>query len=328
MNSLEYCDTDNSGAFKEVDIYKHYVIKRAKNSDVDDNYISYSDGKDMDTFKDEDGNFHSSWLREHNEENGYNSDRADDDSCVEELVREFEFINKHKNIPIFVPILSGDDSEYVMPRVKTYDDYYRLMNEDKDDKDMFKKIKLALMVKINKAGGKKSPKNFNRRYDGLIRLGLTAGLNIETIVSDLYWFSFYSTSSSLLGDMHTGNIGVYKGHLVTFDAGQVSDSYDYCSKSGFRQSKDKENNLSATKEKLNSLIKIRQNEEYITLSKSIIKKEPITVISTRLNHEESFVPTRFEWHYSEYHGCTFEIYHGKKMYAISHYSNYKLKTLE
>lgn len=208
-----------SGAFKQVDIYKNYVVKQAKYED--DNYLSYTDARDMDEFYDEEDVFQENLVDIYNE-NRSGSDFCEEDS-YEELFIEYDFMNSHKHIPIFVPIIDGNHNSFTMPRAKTYSEIVgKCVDRDKESyKVRDKRIKIGVVRKLAKCGVKRNVSSLNRDLRNLIDLGIVGGLSDNRIIDDLFYFEFFDNFHSLMNDMHIANIGIYKGHLVTFDVGRI-----------------------------------------------------------------------------------------------------------
>lgn len=214
LYKLDYREVE-SGAFKNVRIYDNYVLKYAKNNDDNCYKMSYSEARYNSAYYDSENNFHYSWVET---EWGSNPETSD---CEAELSREFEYVSRKKHLPIIVPILSGDETEYVMPRAKTFDDF----ETDNIPNQVFsrrrKHIQILLMGKIQKTGAKISYEQMSSRFRSFIKLGIAAKMSDEKIASNLFWFFMEDVFHDLLADMHYRNIGVYHGNLVTFDMGQI-----------------------------------------------------------------------------------------------------------
>ena len=255
---------NSSGAFKSVLIFDRYVIKQVKDDCDSGSYykISESDARDNSYYYDEEGNFHYEWAT-------YERDMDDSPSYEEsmsELENEFDYINSKKHLSIFVPILDGTAERYIMPKVKTY---YDLL----DNKKYASRINSNKLLAYRSAKIKKIA--FNRfrdhriyfskndikyaRLRGIIELGIMAGMSDVRIAADVYWFILEDKKTGLLGDMHDGNIGVYRGHIVTFDAGQTH----YLGRShSMRKKYNLKRYSSSTKSDLNQTIELHNHEEY------------------------------------------------------------------
>lgn len=207
----------DSGAFKSVEIYDHYVRKMAKEEDNYSYKLSYSEAQEHSCYFDSNNEFHFSWVQTEYE-NGSGPSYGE---CTWELEKEFNYANRKKHLPIIVPILEGYDDCYVMPRAKTYQDFETDRIPQRVLKRREKEIKISLMARIQKAGGKILYEDVAFRVDSLIKLGIAAKLSNRRIVSNLYWFVVEDVYSNLLSDMHRHNIGIYHGNLVTFDMGQT-----------------------------------------------------------------------------------------------------------
>lgn len=218
--------TSSSGAFKIVDIYQNYVVKRAKNTEENGYHLSYSDARNQSQFFNEDGEFQEEWVDEYNYDHNYCSG-GDEHECYEELAKEFAFMNQFKHIPIFVPILWGDETEYAMARAKTFDDFDALKISDAEWKRKHKAVMIKLAAKFNRIGIKVSKSTVERyRLSSMVELGLRAKLSLDRIAEDLFWFVQFDATRELLGDMHNHNIGIYRGHIVTFDVGQAYSNHN------------------------------------------------------------------------------------------------------
>lgn len=219
-DSLVYSD---SGSFKCVEIYDHYVRKMALDGEEDNSYkMSYDTAKEQSCYYDEDNNFHYSWVNTEWE----NASGPSSDECYQELEREFEYAQRKKHLPIIVPIVEGNSECYVMPRAKTFNDMKAHSVNEKILKRRRKEITVSLMGRLQRVGGRVTYERMRFRVSNLIALGVAAGFSNEKIVSNLFWFFAENASHGLLRDMHCGNIGIYRRNLVTFDMGQIGDPWD------------------------------------------------------------------------------------------------------
>lgn len=214
---LTYVDTDN-GAFKEVRIYETYVVKSAKNEDY--NYLTYSNARYSSMFRDDEGEFHPSWVDNYND----NRTGRSEDENQEELENEFTFMKTFGHLPIITPILWGDAYEYAMPKVKIFDELDARPRNDRLKKDFHKKVLRQLTIRINRSGLKVSTHFISRncRTKNIIDTGYYGGLSVERTARDLFYFVYLDLMRDLGGDMHTGNLGIYRGHIVTFDTGRAN----------------------------------------------------------------------------------------------------------
>jgi hypothetical protein len=210
------CSHDyDSGAFKSVEIFEHFVRKSALDSEGERTKLSESEARYNSSFYDENNEFHYSWV-------GYHYGESVDNDCYTELEVEFEYVNKKKHLPIIVPIVEGDKECYVMPRAKLFNEFNPYSIADKVLKRRSKEIKISLIGRIQQVGGRATLQDLSYRVDNLIRLGIAAKLSNEKIISNLFWFVAEDASCSLLADMHNANIGIYRRNIVTFDTGQLS----------------------------------------------------------------------------------------------------------
>jgi hypothetical protein len=206
----------SSGSFKTVEIFEYFVRKTAQESE---SYkMGYTEAKEDSDFYDENGEFHYSWVQTQ-----YDEDGTSYEECAQEMEREFDYAMRKKHLPIIVPIVEGNSECYIMPRVKTYSEVEGKLN-NRVLKRRHKEITISLLARLRRARAK----TIYRQMDGfpienLIKLGILAKLSNEKIVSNLYWFMAENASNDLLRDMHTGNIGIYRRNLVTFDMGQICD---------------------------------------------------------------------------------------------------------
>ena len=221
INQNSYSLNTSGGAFKVVEIFEHYVKKMARDEEMETYKPTVSYAYNNLGFRDKDGKFHESWIRT---EYLNNSNYGSQEDCELEMYREFTFANRKKHLPIVTPILEGDEYCYVMPRVKTKDDLgldiYNFISKPYVQKRL-KKIKLAVVNKLNKIGIKINYRQFKYRTDNIAEFGIAAGLKDEKIINNLFWFVMEDFYSGIIGDMHFSNLGLYRGNIVALDMGQI-----------------------------------------------------------------------------------------------------------
>lgn len=220
----------SSGAFKTVEIYDTIVVKRPKGYDGDyreRSLLSYSEAQNDSRFFDEDGVFQSYLLQDYNADQ-YNSSVGCIDENELEMSNEFGFIKRYERFPIFTPIVWGDETHYAMKKAKTFEEVVfshpkkrRVLSSQREDNKL---IKYIIRKAYTEARSQKliSPQTYSQfRVKGIVNFGLSSGMPIHHIIRDVKTFLMFDENHNLLGDMHSGNIGIYKGHIVTFDVGRA-----------------------------------------------------------------------------------------------------------
>lgn len=263
INSLD----SESGAYKQVDIYENYVVKRQREEEY--SRASYSEAKDNSDYYDDNGDFHYSWV-----ESECNS--VSDEDSAREMEMEFEYAKRKSHLPIIAPILDGDQYEYVMPRVKTVEEVHRDLNNAIPDKYFEikeKRIKMSVLRKLNQSRVRITFKELDQRsrLSDMIRLAINAKLPEKNIIQDIYYFYMENIRYGILQDMHSSNYGIYKKHITAFDFGQRS----YRSRTLKTYIKDiKKSSKQDMQDKLDFL----SHEKYYLLSKYKREKTPLKVV--------------------------------------------------
>ena len=200
-----------SGAFKEVEVYDTFVIKRGKDAEL----IDYADAKYHETFYDSDGVFHDSWVDARNED----IECGSEDSNIE-LSNEYHFMRRYASrFPIFVPIIEGDEFEYSMRRACVYEDVV----DRSIDKDSKEKLRKHILKKAKTITASKGRRVNVSKYDvsKILDIAFAKKMPINRIVDNLVMFLMFDDSHNLLSDMHSGNVGWYRGRVATFDVGRA-----------------------------------------------------------------------------------------------------------
>lgn len=255
-----------SGAYKQVDIYENYVVKRQREEEY--SRASYSEAKDNSDYYDDNGDFHYSWV-----ESECNS--VCDEDSAREMEMEFEYAKRKSHLPIIAPILDGDQYEYVMPRVKTVGEVHRDLNNAIPDKYFEikeKRIKMSVLRKLNQSRVRITFKELDQRsrLSDMIRLAIDAKLPEKNIIQDIYYFYMENIRYGILQDMHSSNYGIYKKHITAFDFGQRS----YRSRTLKTYIKDiKKSSKEDIKQKLNLI----SHEKYYLLSKYKKEETPLKI---------------------------------------------------
>ena len=205
---MRYAD----GAFKEVEVYDTFVIKRAKGSEL----IDYADAQYQETFYDSDGVFHYSWVDARNDD----IESGSEDSNIE-LSNEYHFMRRYANrFPIFVPIIEGSEFEYSMRRADVYEDVVE-RGRDEDSKEKLRKHILKKAKTVAASRGRRV--NVRKcEVDTILDIALAKKMPIHRIIDNLVMFLMFDDSHNLLCDMHSGNVGWYRGRVATFDVGRAN----------------------------------------------------------------------------------------------------------
>ena len=234
------------GAFKEVEVYDTFVIKRGKGSEL----IDYVDAQNQETFYDSEGIFHYSWVDDRN---------GDIECCSEdsniELSNEYHFMRRYASrFPIFVPIIEGSEFEYSMRRACVYKDVV----DRSVDEDSKEKLRKHILKKAKTIAASKGRRVNVSKHDvsKILDIAFAKKMPIKHIVDNLVMFLMFDDSHNLLCDMHSGNVGWYRGRVATFDVGRA-DTHNRLSSRG-KQS-------TALNRKLGEKLRNGNNELYVKL---------------------------------------------------------------
>ncbi len=235
-----------SGAFKEVEVHDTFVIKRAKDSE----FIDYEDAQYQETFQDSEGVFHHSWVDARNDD----IEGGSEDSNIE-LSNEYHFMRRYASrFPIFVPVIEGSEFEYSMRRADVYEDIVE-RGRDEDNKE---KLREHIFKKAKTIAASKGRRVNVRKYevDKILDIALAKKMPIKRIIDNLVMFLMFDDSHNLLCDMHSGNVGWYRGRVATFDVGRADTHNRLSSKKG---------KSAAPHPKLRHKLENQDNEIYVKL---------------------------------------------------------------
>ena len=235
-----------SGAFKEVEVHDTFVIKRAKDSE----FIDYEDAQYQETFQDSEGVFHYSWVDARNDD----IEGGSEESNIE-LSNEYHFMRRYASrFPIFVPIIEGSEFEYSMRRACVYEDVV----DRSVDEDSKEKLRKHILKKAKTIAASKGRRVNVSKYDvsKILDIAFAKKMPINRIVDNLVMFLMFDDSHNLLSDMHSGNVGWYRGRVATFDVGRA-DTHNRLSSKG-KQSV-------ALHRKLRNKVENGNNEIYVKL---------------------------------------------------------------
>lgn len=275
----------DSGAFKDVNIYEHAVTKRAQG--YGSGYtqtISYEDAKEHSCFYDSENNFDHNLVDEYND--NLSNDRQSTEDGREEMENEYNFMKKFSHLPVLTPIIEGDETEYAMKKAKVFDEFEEIDENSTLYIKKSKEIKIKLIKKLHDINIKVSLSSFEHsRMENFIKIGLMAKLKTDRIANDLFILSRLDSKYGLFRDMHQSNVGVYKNHIVTFDAGQTNER-DGSMRERFKDRQ--KNSLTSSRKQLDDRLVI-QNKPYYNMINNAIKRKK-AIVSYRNGREIRFVP--------------------------------------
>ena len=316
----------SSGAFKTVEIYDNYVIKRARvDEDNCERPLSLNEAKYDLRFLDESGNFVEDFYFDYINNFSYGrSCSADPEDCNNEMEREFNILKTFSRNPLVPKLLGGDESEYKVERINMDQGVQKFGRRfDGKIKSTMKQVEKEVNKKMLVRGLKKQNLDTYRIEDVVERL-LSHNAPISFIAEDIFQLIVLDKQIGIIGDLHRANFGVKRGRLKIVDLGQTSEPIS------LREVYD---------EKIQRSFYRRKNLAYQTLKYYVLRaKEEKKVV--KINYkgegltikkvEKNFIYGEYQERFIMSDGCKVSVYNLttfadeiKKLYGYDYYQEVK-----